>query len=47
MAVTERTFVVRHVMLCVGYLWVVISDIKCCLWVKKHEQKHWGYSRQI
>jgi len=46
-AVTERTFVARHVTLCIGYLWIVVSDIKCCLWVEKHEEKRWDYSRKI
>jgi hypothetical protein len=30
--VTGRAFVARHVTVCIGYLWVVMSDIKCCLW---------------
>jgi hypothetical protein len=32
LAVTGRTFVARPVTLCIAYLWVVMSDIKCCLW---------------
>jgi hypothetical protein len=39
-AATERTFLARHVTLRIDYLWVVMSDIKCCLTVNKHKQKH-------